>query len=554
MSEAQRATRARALRSAVIATVVLVAVLSAATMASASIAGMQRASVLGASVQIPGTNSLPSVSGDGRYVAFESDATMSVSAWAYANGPSIYLRDRTTGAVALISGGVGARANGPSHAPVVSADGHYVVFTSRASNLITTTDTITNAGVYRYSIDRKTVERVDSLADAPVAWSSNLAKYSTDWWYTAVSETGRFVAYAAPVAVGSPLLQVHVRDMDTGTITLVSVDGAGRAGALPASHPAMSLDGTRIAFSTSAPLDPSDTNGRADVYLRDVVAASTSLVSVPVTTTTPAGASDWPSLDGAGTTVAFVSDAENLTTVPITPTVDRSTPRNVFVRDLAQGVTHVVSMSATATARGACFNPALSRDGRYVGFQSSADNLKPVGTQYPYYALFVYDRLAGRMSAVASQALQPDDSASSIGFTADSRYVVFSSLASDLVSGDTNGTRDVFFYEFKYKATPTLSTPKLSTSYVRRNRYVTVSGTVTKHAGAKGVVKLMIYKRRSGSDYYKSYTVYTAVNGTKWTKRLALPSTGKWYVRAVHYECDTFKTAYSPYRYFTVYR
>lgn len=521
-----------------------------------AVSGMTRVSLRGASGQLgastaPCTSSASSVSKDGRYVAFESDAP-GIASGAYAGGPSIYLRDRTSQETTLVSRpwpGTG-QANGPSHKPKISADGRYVVFASAATNLMGPWDGVSNAGIFRWDRLTGSVERVDvAPAQTPFAWNATLAATSQDWWWTAISDDGRYIAYSAPAAQGSSRVDVHRRDMVGGEIVTVSV-GRASDGA-PAVHPAISADGARVAFSVFANLDYLAAYSGRHVYLRDIERQTTALVSAPDPALAGAAdSSDWPALNASGTVVAFVSSASNLVSTSL-----NAVP-NVLVRDIEGAATTLASKGSRGPANWPCYAPSLSRDGRYVAFQSGADNLKVSGTTYPYHALYVLDRTTGVLTATGAQtSVQPDDSGSSTGFTGESRFVTFSSASSGLVSGDTNASRDVFLFEYKAKPVPTVTTPSLSTSYVRRYRSFYISGKVSRHSGAQGKVEIRVYRRLStGPKLYKAYTVYTGVGSAYYKKKLSLPSTGKWCVRTYHAECGVYASKYSSYRYFTVYR
>jgi subtilisin-like proprotein convertase family protein len=95
------------------------------------------------------------------------------------------------------------------------------------------------------------------------------------------------------------------------------------------------------------------------------------------------------------------------------------------------------------------FNPAMSSNGRYIAFSSNADNLVP-GDTNGFRDIFVYDRQTAQTArvSIASDGTQADgnsDYTSSI--SADGRYVAFSSAATNLVAGDTNGMSDIFVHD-----------------------------------------------------------------------------------------------------------
>src|SRR5262249_30552769 len=134
--------------------------------------------------------------------------------------------------------------------------------------------------------------------------------------------------------------------------------------------PSVSADGRYVAFVSSAPdLVPGDTNGTGDVFVRDLKAGTTTLVSVNSAGTASGNrASQSPSISAAGRYVAFVSFATDLVANDANGTGD------VFVRDLWTGTTTLVSVNqaGTASANGNSANPVISADGSHVAFVSLA--------------------------------------------------------------------------------------------------------------------------------------------------------------------------------------
>jgi uncharacterized repeat protein (TIGR01451 family) len=264
---------------------------------------------------------------------------------------------------------------------------------------------------------------------------------------------------------------------------LVSGNASGTGGSTGyPSAVVFSPDGTKIAFVTDASdLGPSDTNDQQDVYLRDLVAGTTTLVSVNATGTGSGDAfSRAPTFSPDGTKVAFES---------LSSDIDPAHPEGgTFVRDLIGGTTsfvapethprysptadqvlvdgsqvYVIDLATeertlvSATPGGAPGNgesqvPTFSPDGTKVAFQSYASDLVGGGDTNGTVDVFVRDLAAG-VTTLASVNAAGDDSGvehSYIGnpnrdvFNPDGSKVVFTSLASDLVPGDTNGGFDVF--------------------------------------------------------------------------------------------------------------
>jgi hypothetical protein len=207
-----------------------------------------------------------------------------------------------------------------------------------------------------------------------------------------VSPDGRYVLFASTAnnlvaAAGGHVMpdyfpareNVYLRDRQAGTTILVSINAAGTAGGNSDSWPgAISANGQFALFASSAPdLVAGDTNGATDIFLRDVVHGTTTLVSVSTNGSPGNGESREATMTPDGRYVAFVSAANNLVTG------DANGIPDVFVRDMQAGTTILASPGATAVlgtatpfTRGSSSEaPILSVDGRYVAFYSTAANL-----------------------------------------------------------------------------------------------------------------------------------------------------------------------------------
>jgi len=162
-----------------------------------------------------------------------------------------------------------------------------------------------------------------------------------------------------------------VRDLAAGTTELVSAGFGGQPS--DGRWPAISGDGRFVAFSSwASDLVPGDTNGFADVFVRDRATGVTTRVSVDSTGVEGNGPSQFPDITADGRLVAFFSDADNLVAQ------DTNGVPDVFVHDRVSGLTERASVDSGGNqipfpfAAGAA---SLSPDGRFVGFSSSADNL-----------------------------------------------------------------------------------------------------------------------------------------------------------------------------------
>lgn len=155
------------------------------------------------------------------------------------------------------------------------------------------------------------------------------------------------------------------------------------------------------------------------------------------------GSSDYPAISSDGLYVAFDSEADNL--VPD----DNNDSWDIFVYNQRTGEVERISVNSEGEeGDDYSLEPSLSADSRYVSFSSSASNLVP-GDTNGTWDIFVYDRQTGQMErvSVSSNGEQSNSDSGSSTLSADGRYVSFSSNASNLVSGDTNNAEDIFVYD-----------------------------------------------------------------------------------------------------------
>jgi Tol biopolymer transport system component len=264
----------------------------------------------------------------------------------------------------------------------------------------------------------------------------------------AISADGRYVSfqsYATDLVPGdtNDTEDVFVRDLRDGITQRVSVSTAGEEGERYrfSSRSALSADGRYCAFESSAGnLVSGDTNDNLDVFVRDLRSGVTRRISVGTHGEQADGYSEDPAISSDGRYVAFVSTAPNL--VP----GDTNDKADVFVRDLRSGVTRRVSVGSHGEqADGYSDDSAISGDGRYVVFVSSASNLVPNDTNGSG-DVFIRDRVLGttRRVDVGPGNEQADRSAYGAAVSSDGRYVSFISGAMNLVPGDDNEALDVF--------------------------------------------------------------------------------------------------------------
>lgn len=404
-------------------------------------------------------NSLePAISGDGRYVVFSSRAK-NLSSAAKSGKHQIYVKDMKTGAVTLVSRGDGAEgsaADGNSYDPSISADGRYVAFASWAENL-SPEDTAFNDVFVRDLLAGTTtlVSRSAGAGGGAGDAESTAPAISADGRHVAfVSQANNLVADDAK----TPQTDIFVRDLDTGVTELVSrASGVtGAAGADYSFEPSISADGRFVAFSSRAQFDPEDFDESSfpqDVFVRDRAAAVTVLVSrASGPTGKPSNVeSSSPAISADGRHVAFASDAKL--------TGQRGYDRNVFVRDLVAGTTRLVSVGDEGKAGDAKRLPAISADGRYVAFQTRSDKLSPADAD-ARVDVFVRDMSKGLTVTVSRASgtlgVPADGPSSSPSVSADGDLVAFDSRATNFSGADWDGVADVFLRHVIYAKEPAL--------------------------------------------------------------------------------------------------
>jgi Tol biopolymer transport system component len=394
--------------------------------------------------ELAGDSGDTSLSADGRIVGFASTAAGFVAGDANGAVRDVFTFDVATGTRRLISAAPGG-ADGPSSAPSLSADGSRVAFVSAASNLVGGD----RNGVRDVFVSARdgTVTRVSVAADGGDADGPSS---SPD-----LSADGRFVVFASDASnlvAGDTngATDVFVRDLRTATTTLVSAGRAGAPADGPSGAPAISASGAFVSFASKASnLVAGDRNGTGDVFVRDLVLGRVTRVSVDSrgraqNASVAAPFTQVSDVSRDGRYVVFDSDATNLVRA------DANQRTDVFLRDRRRNTTVLVSASSfNVQGDNDSFSPSISANGRIVAFQSLASNMAP--GDGPREDVFVRD-LAQRTTSVVGVA---DDGSPRAGelvpqllqrpaLSADGRIAAFSSTAPNLVAGDTNGREDVF--------------------------------------------------------------------------------------------------------------
>ncbi len=337
-----------------------------------------RVSVDPAGMQLASPSGSPSISADGRYVAFSSGASNLV-----ANDTNdrsdVFVRDLVTGKITRVSvNSAGVQANLGAGSPLISADGRYVAFESASFNL-DERDTNGTWDIFVHDLKLGTTTMVS-------VGSSGVQVETDDTRLSGLSFDARYVVFetaAGNLVAGdtNESRDVFVRDLFTGSTTRASVHPAGDQEFMSGSNASLSANGRYVAF-----------NYGRHVYVRDLALRKTTLVSLNSGGLEGNDYSFNSSISADGRYVAFESDATNLVTG------DTNGRSDVFVRDLHGGTTVRVSVDSSGVQGGASsYNPSVSSDGRFVAFESRSLNLTPVIKAVGYSDIYRHEtRLLGK--------------------------------------------------------------------------------------------------------------------------------------------------------------
>lgn len=227
-------------------------------------------------------------------------------------------------------------------------------------------------------------------------------------------------------------------------IKRVNISSAGDQANNYSEFPSISGDGRYISFTSPASnLVENDTNGYPDIFVHDRLTGKTEQVSISGTGEQANSGSYHSSISADGRYIAFDLSATNL--------IGDNKVGNVLVHDRLTGKTERVSVSSSGVPGNAySSNPSISADGRYVVFESRANNLiDGTTTTRLNRNIFIHDRVTGKTErvSVSGKGIQGDNWSGYSSISADGRYVAFVSSASNLVDGDTNMKIDVFVHD-----------------------------------------------------------------------------------------------------------
>ena len=399
----------------------------------------ERVSISSNGIQGDGDSYYPTISADGRYVAFESDASNLVTD--DTNGVmDVFVHDRLTGVTRRVSAASdGSEGNSASGGASISADGSCVAFASAASNLVDN-DTNNEMDVFVHDLQTSTTGLIS------VAWSGESADGAS--FQSSINATGRYVVFtsSATNVVSSDtnfVNDIFLHDRETGETRRVSVATDGSETDESCEFPSVSADGRYVGFSMAfGGLDPAFLE-EGGAFVHDCQTLETKEVSVITLAGDSASWAISPTISGDGRYVAFESRDTNLTGS------DTNDARDIFVHDRETKLIERISIvSQDVQPDGDSTDAAISANGRYVAFESEATNLVADDTN-GVKDVFVFDRTtqATERVSVASEGLQTDASSEAAAISSNGRYIVFESAASNLFGDDTNEATDIFLYD-----------------------------------------------------------------------------------------------------------
>jgi len=402
-----------------------------------------------------------STSGDGRYVVFSSFANDLVPV--DKNGlEDVFLFDRQTNVITMVSRAAdGTSGNGPSHGAVISTDGNIIAFETSATNLINDI----NGGVQDVVVFNRVTKTFDLANQDDPGNQSNAPAYNPS-----LSADGRFVAFDTTSALVGEAVNgtsgVYVRDLFQGTTQLVSRTPGGAFPNQDSTDPAISADGSFVAFVSRATDIVAGAAHAANIFYINRNTLVTQLVTVNGNAD-----SSRPAISGNGALVGFDSEATNLVDL------DFNSSPDVFVWTAATDTIELISrLAGGESPNGASFDASLNEDGNLVLFRSSAELLVD-GDSNGAHDIFLRNRSDDSVTRinVAQDGTQADSAAFNAGLSADGNTVVFWSTASTLSDDDAANHSDAFIRNLGM-AVPQ---PEVLASILPSSRSAQVNETVT---------------------------------------------------------------------------
>lgn len=380
------------------------------------------------------------ISADGRFVAFQSEASNLVSN--DFNGQyDIFVRDMRTGQTTLVSVSTsGSSANSLSLQPSISGNGRYVLFESNASNLVSG-DTNGTWDLFMRDLQTQTTIRFSLDSNGNQVFNrSDSPNFAAD---------NRYIIFHSDAALvpedTNGFTDIYRYDVQSRAVIRVSTTSSGAQANGTSYHPWISADGNMVAFMSSATnLVANDTNNQADVFTKNIGTGEVRRVNVSTQGTQCNDETVWPSISGNGRIVSFCSRGSTLVTG------DTNNNWDAFVHDLQTSTTTRINVRPDGSqADSYTRSPTtMTRDGRYVTFASLSTNLVPNDTN-GFQDIFVRDLQTNTTirTSFAYNGGQCGDDCFVPFIAADGRYITFTSEANDHTPGNNYAGRDIFWQD-----------------------------------------------------------------------------------------------------------
>ena len=395
-----------------------------------------------------------SITQNGRYVLFSSNDDQLVTGdtnWQN----DVFVRDILSWTTTRINiSSSGNESNGYSQPIAMTPDGRYILFQSYADNLVLNDTNFQSDVFIRDTVNNTTIRvSVDSL------WNEG-NNFSQP---TAITPDGRYVLFlsSADNLVASDTNtsnDTFVRDTINNTTIRVNIDNLWNEGNNEWYPTAITPDGRYVLFNSYADnLVANDTNSANDSFVRDILNNTTTRISIGSTGNEGNSYSEWTAITPDWRFVLFWSDSNNF--IPN----DTNWNYEAFVRDTVNNITIWASVDSSGNVWDSISSPiSITPDGRFVLFQSFAGNLVPNDTNIAY-DVFVKDTVSGTTTRVSVDSMWNEvyNTSSALSITPDGKYVLFQSTANNLVPNDVNRSRDAFLNEWQVLlwAAPTIVNP-----------------------------------------------------------------------------------------------
>ncbi len=396
-------------------------------------------------VQGDGSSASPSISDDGRYVVWGSNAYSLYTP--DTNGTTdAFMKDLSTGVTTMVGvSTAGVQGNSANYSPMISGNGKYVAFNSDSTNLVAN-DNNNQVDVFVRDLVNNTTERV-SVTSAGI--EANVGGS----YIAAISSDGRYIVFhsdATNLVANDTNLQkdVFVHDRINHTTIRVSVDSAGTEGIGGASYGAdITRDGRYVVlYSIATNLVAGDTNNQNDVFRYDLQTGQVIRVSVAYDGSEAiGGASSYAAISDNGRYVAFRSLATNLVVN------DNNNKADIFYRDIVGNTTTRVSVDSSGNqANNASLYVIMDGAGRNIYFATNTSNFD-VNDTNATYDIYKHDMVTGLTTLVSksTNGTIANNSSSSVDCDVNGFNVVYLSNASNLVTGDTNTYSDIFLTQLE---------------------------------------------------------------------------------------------------------